>query len=175
MANTYTLINSHTISNSNTTSVTFSSIPQIYETLIICASTYIGTGYYNFNSFLQINNLSNVANYIGRAALNEVGDPNILSTTSSTSSVAGFISTGSASPSNNFSNNWSMLSGYTNATYPIARPYFGTAAVNSNSPLVFGQAHPNQNEAITSLTFKNLANAIINEGSTFYLYGITNN
>lgn len=178
MANTYTLINSTSLSSS-AASVTFSAIPATYDDLVFVASVRSdnsGTGDY----FIPTINSSTSAIY-SNTYITWDNSGNVFSANESnvTPSTANYNVNVNASGS--LSNTFATLEFY----FPSYRanqnkPYsqFGAKEDNvgiSTAAKIYGVASLfRDTSAITSLSFKPLGTNNFVSGSTFWLYGIKN-
>lgn len=166
MATTYTLISSQTL-GSNTSSVTFSSIPQTYTDLILKMSL---NGNTDANCKLQINgNSSAVYSFTGLR-----GDgSSVISSRNSAQTIFLLTQSLRMATANVFASHEYYFPNYTNSTIkPISIDYTTEAA--STTSYIWARAHLfNNTSAITSLTFSNDTDVLVT-GSSFYLYGIKN-
>lgn len=172
MASTFDLISSYTVSGTSTSQITFSPIPQVYSDLSIYISCRTNDPQsYKLNFITQINNQSTSSSYSGGFAYFRPGDIESTLPFQTSNPIAIFASGGSNNDANMFSNNWIYIPGYTTGGI------VNTIYAGGNQPTgiqIFGNSRPSTGEAITSLTFKELAGVPFVEGSSFYLYGIKN-
>lgn len=172
MANTFDLISSYTVSGSSTNQVTFNPIPQTYSDLSIYISSRTNVGSsYSLNNLIQINNQSTESSYSGGFAYFRPGDSNSTLYSQTSSPISIWASGTNDNDSNVFSFNWIYIPNY--ASGDVVNIIY--AGGNQPSGIqVFGNSRPSTGEAITSLTFKQIAGLNFIAGSTFYLYGIKN-
>lgn len=179
MANTYTLINSTSLSTT-AASVTFSAIPGTFNDLVLILSTRSDTGG-SFQNYLRlrINTTSGVtsgryiagsgsaASTFGTSAIGSTGFYPI------TNAANNKVSNSSGNTSNTFDNVEIYIPGY---TVSQNKPYstFGVAENNTTEAyIVAGAALERTTSAITQLQLLSDGGNFVS-GSTFWLYGIKN-
>ena len=171
MANTYTLINSTSLSTT-AASVTFSSIPATYDDLVLQVSARNDQATVEANFNLRVNGLatSEYSNTYIRG--------NGSAASSSRSSGAGNLNylrqNGSSSTSNTFASLEIYIPKYTSSakkpvsTVSIVEDNASAAYIIANAGLI------DLTSAVTSIVLSNAAAAVFQSGSTFWLYGIKN-
>jgi hypothetical protein len=167
MANTYTLIASNTL-NSDTSSVTFSSIPQTYSDLSVRFSIRFSQ---SSNTFY-----SGTVDVNGTSTYNKTtlsGDGTTPTSTYTTGSVQ--IMPAGLATSNTFNNGEIYIPNY--ASTSQNKHVSWSIAAENNATLGWVRAVAmlvNSTSAITSITFGPDAPDNLVSGSSFYLYGIKN-
>lgn len=174
MANTYELIESKTLSSSNLAGVTFSTIPQTFDDLILITSIRSDrsgvpvdgvTGYVNGDNSNQMSGNVYYGAAGGGAAYSSNSDAPL-------NAVGG---TGLASV---FANGYWYFPRYKDTS--INRVWIGSgnsANSTTNTYGIYGGGWKNTTNAITSITITAQgypATNLISGGSSFYLYGIKN-
>ena len=173
MANTYVLLNSNTL-GANTTSVTFSSIPQTYTDLVLKMSLRLDAGgyaYYKFN-----NDVSTYYSYIILTA----GGGTPASYLGSNANPGYITPLGTGLPT----------STYTASTFANVEMYISNYTATTSRPISIFDANENNNAttydvsmaanlyrgtaAISSVVFTVAGGNNFVTGSSFYLYGIKN-
>lgn len=167
MANTYTLISSNTL-NSDTSSVTFSSIPNTYTDLSIRFSIRFSQ---SSNTFYGGTFAINANSTFSKTVLSGNGTT---PTSSYTSGSIQIMPAGLAT-SNTFNNGEFYIPNY--ASTSQNKQISGSIVAENNATL--GQIYAvamlfDSTSAITSITFGPDAPDNLVSGSSFYLYGIKN-
>lgn len=171
MANTYTLINSTSLSTT-AASVTFSAIPATYEDLVLQVSARNDQATVEANFNLRVNGLatSEYSNTYIRG--------NGSTASSSRSSGVGLLNylrqNGSSSTSNTFASLEIYFPKYTSSE---KKPVSTLSIVEDNATAGYIIANAgliDLTSAITSIVLSNAAASVFQSGSTFWLYGIKN-
>jgi hypothetical protein len=174
MANTYTLISSNVL-GSNTSTITFSSIPSTYTDLVLLCSVravYASSfsslrAYFNGDSSA----LASTTRLTGDGASASTSrDANI------SQGVFGGFTTANSSTSNTFSSHELYIPNYLSTT---SKPIWATGAHETDAATAYIQLNAGlwrNTSAITSITVQDFAGGVNNfaAGSSFYLYGIKN-
>lgn len=174
MANTYKLIEAKTL-GSNTTVVTFSSIPNTYTDLLLKASTR-QSGSADGNQIGIRFNGSSASEYSRRALY---GDGSTASTAGGSSETFARIAFAESSTytANTFNNFEIYIPNYTSSNY---KSFSSDAVSENNATGVYAQAIYaglwSNTAAITSLSISEYSGSSTDfvTNSTFYLYGIKN-
>jgi hypothetical protein len=167
MANTFTLIESKTLS-SNTSSITFSSVPQTYDDLVLIASakstgTRTATGVnIQFNS--SSSNFSGIRIYGDGSSFGSYSSGNFAMAVVGTQTAANFT----------FSNSEIYIFNYTSSS---AKPYSVCSVTENNGGDAladFTAGLWSDSTAISSITLitDTPGSEYLTSNSTFYLYGI---
>jgi hypothetical protein len=171
MANTYTLINSQTVSSA-VTSVTFSSIPQTYTDLKLAISGRSDFGAYYGGGTLRYNGDTGY-NYSFRRLY---GDTATGSTAATATGIENWDVNGAPTTASSFGNTQIYIPNYTGSNYKSCNIDY---TVENNSAdgingIVAGLW--SNTSAITSVTLLSFtfATYYLQQYSTFYLYGISN-
>ena len=165
------LIATKSIPTDGTNSVTFSSIPQTYTDLIIKISARASTGTQSAPTLMSIN--GNTSNLTFKRIQGAGSGAVISQSGSGTGGVGGIFTTGSDFTANVFGSGEVYIPNYTSANYKS----YSIDSTNENNgtgsymSMVAGLW--SDTAAITSLTFTQEDGNTAN-GSTFYLYGISN-
>jgi hypothetical protein len=176
MPSTYTLIASNVLS-SNSSGVTFSSIPSTYTDLVVVCSvrsTRTGATFSSLRAYFNGNSTSTFA-----SATRITGDGASASSARDTSiaeGVFGGFDNASNSTSSTFSSHKFYIPNYAGSTN---KPISSISAQESNAITAYIQAHANlwsNTSSISSITLQDYAGGVnnIESGSSFYLYGIKN-
>jgi len=164
MANpTYVLINSYTVGAGNTSSVTFSSIPQTYTDLLVKVSAQ-GT-YTSFIAF-RLNPNGSTSNMTSKVLM---GDGSSVSSFNDSIVYAQIPGAGT----NTFSNYEVYIPNYTSSNY---KSFSMDAVAEQNATLAYTPltaALWSSTSVISSMTFAATVGNLV-QYSTFYLYGINN-
>jgi hypothetical protein len=174
MANTYTLIEAKTLA-SNTTVVTFSSIPSTYTNLLLKASTR-QSGNADGNQMGIRFNGSSVSEY-SRKLIYGDGSGAYSGSGSSESFARIAFAQSSTYTANSFNNFEIYIPNYTSSNY---KSFSSDAVSENNATGVYAQALYtglwSNNAAITSVTLSEYSGSGTDfvQYSTFYLYGIKN-
>ena len=166
MANTYTLIEAKTL-GTTTASITFTSIPQTYDDLLIKFSTRDNTASYINNMNININ--GSAANFSARTIMLLGGG---VSSGTETTNLA--FSTSATATANTFTNGEAYFPNYTlsnNKSYSADSASENNNATNTGA--IYEAGLWSQTAAITEITFAPSAASFV-ANSTFYLYGISN-
>lgn len=176
MANTYEKIQSYTLA-SNTTTVTFSDIPQTYDHLVLHMSNRSTRADWIDECRVIINN--NAAAYYPQTGLFGYATTTVAAASQTNRSYVGNVEmAGASTVSNNFSNSEIWFHDYKNTS--TNRTYMYRTAVNNNqypstpsqNLVSFGGGHTQFTTAITSLVCNSPTGNQIATGSTLTLYGI---
>lgn len=165
MATTYELIASQTLGSAAAT-VTFSSIPQTYDDLVIVTSIR-GDRAANADSVIIKFNGSS-SSYTRR---NLTGDGSTAS--SNTSTVINTYAPAATAASNTFSNDETYIPGYAGSAYKSASMTSVREDNATNALVVAMAALWSSTSAITSIEFSPLFGTNFVTNSSFYLYGVT--
>lgn len=170
MATTYTLISSNILST-NTSSITFSSIPSTYTDLVVLLTLRSGSA----GTTCNITFNGDTATNYNQTNMSTTASNTINSTNSSANTkfdISQFV-VGSGATANTFSSGKMYISNYLSNNQ---KNVFFTAHNEGNATgVVSRQASGtyNTSSAITDITFDSLGTNYVT-GSSFYLYGIKN-
>ena len=176
MAITYELIQTYTL-GTNTTTVTFSSIPQTYDHLVLNMSNRSTRSDWIDECRVIINN--NAAAYYPQTGLFGYATTTVSAASQTNRSYVGNVEmAGASTVSNNFSNSEIWFQDYKNTN--MNRTFMWRTAVNNNqypstpsqNLVSFGGGHSQFTTAITSLVCNSATSNQIATGSTLSLYGI---
>lgn len=173
MPNTMTLISSQTL-GSDASSVTFSSIPQIYNDLKLIVSTRV-TRATTQSTIVMVFNGSGGTAYTNRT-IRGTGSAVESSVSASSADVRDIISPGSQATANTFANQEIRIANYSSTTQNKAVFVNSVSENNSTaSAMNLTSAVWANDSAITSITFSEPnGNTNFATNSSFYLYGILN-
>lgn len=167
MATTLNLISKQTL-GVNTSSVTFSNIPQTYTDLRVVVSTRIDNA--NGGMFVRLNNSS--TNYSSRRLYADSGS---MGSDAGSSSSFFMWTTGTWATSSTFGSNSIYIPNYTSSNYKSVE-INSVNENNSSSPWAMGLVNGlwSDTSAVTSIVFipEGAGTPNFVSGSTFYLYGI---
>ena len=171
MATTYVLLNSATVSNSTTTSVSLSSISQSYTDLVLRASVRNDTGYAFWVDGITVGPSGSYTRISGNGS-SPASSRNTGSNLFDQSAVA------QSATANTFSVVEAYIPNYSLTT--STKPWFAFSGVSSNSGTAdnsFVNAFGRLTTASTAISTINISpwnSSYIALGSSFYLYGIKN-
>jgi hypothetical protein len=170
MANTFTLIESRTLS-SDTANISFTTIPQTYTDLQLLTSVRIDRAGISVNMGLRFN--SDSSNYKNMMLYGSGSSDDSLYSTA-LDQFGYWYSPANGSTANTFSNQSVYIPNYTSS-------YDKSVSINSTSEnnatdtnLVLFSGVWSNSAAITTITLSNYQGSNLRSGSTFYLYGIKN-
>lgn len=168
MANTFTLINSTSLSSS-AASVTFSAIPATYADLVLQVSARTANATANDNLVLKLNSDTG-ANY---SVTRLYGNGSTATSNTNTNMLGGFINA-NTSTSSTFGNTEIYIPKYgSTANKPIST--FSVAENNATAAITNVNAMLYRNSsALTSIEITASSASNFQSGSTFWLYGIKN-
>jgi len=153
--------------DSSQSSITFSSIPQDYDDLVVLI--YARTTRATVSDFLDIQFNGSSAN---QSCILLNGDGSAIQNYS-LSSLQVVTANGANTTSNTFANGSVYVSNYTSSS---AKSVFGDSAGENNATnnsILIASGRWNDTAAITSLAVVNVNSANLVSGSTFSLYGVT--
>jgi len=170
MANTYTLINSTSLSTT-AASVTFSAIPATYNDLVLKIS--VRTGAASLLANIQSTTNSSTSTNNSYTFVRGDGASALSSQTSSNSYIQLGILNGNSTTANSFGSAEIYIPSY-NASQNKPMSIFTAQETNATTAYVYGEAGLiSSTSAITSITLTP-SSSTISSGSSFWLYGIKN-
>jgi hypothetical protein len=176
MANTYSLIASNTVGSGGSSSVAFTSIPQIYTDLKVVTSLRSTTGgAVTYSMFMKMNNLTSSI-YSQRALEGNGTAASSFSQSGVDTAVRASTVSGTGATASTFSNSEIYMPNYTSSN---AKSASIDTLTETNATTVYSNLISyliNSTAAITDLTFTTepAGGVAFAEYSTFYLYGIKN-
>jgi hypothetical protein len=165
MANTYTLIETQTLSSS-TASITFSSIPQTYTDLKVVFSPRHSNADVSNDVLISLN--GSTSNFTGRRFYGTGS-----ATGSDTATRTAGTSVGASATASTFGNNEIYIPNYTSSNYKSISTDQAGENNASQAFLILGTNLWSDTAAITSITLTAAGTSFV-QYSTFYLYGIKN-
>jgi hypothetical protein len=172
MANTYTLISSNTLS-ATTASVTFSSIPQTYNDLVLKVSARADTVDTNVNIYIQFNGNTTGSNYNGLQYGYYSANNNYNEVFNRNQMDYGLWASGANILTNMFAANEVYIPNYTSSMLKVLGAQ-GIIENNSSSGwALMTSSEWRQTAAVTSILMQPYSGNFL-AGSTFWLYGIKN-
>ena len=173
MANTYTLIASNTVGSGGVSSVTFSSIPSTYTDLCLKISSRTNRGANSDALGFRYNSDTTFANYSAKVLLS-TGSVVQSNSANPANDEGGLFTSANTATANTFGNAEIYIPNYAGSNQKSASV---DAVAETNATGVYMNISAtlyNQTTAISSITFVPITGSLIQEYSTFYLYGIKN-
>jgi hypothetical protein len=172
MANTYTLISSNTLSTT-TASVTFSSIPQTYNDLVLKVSARADTVDTNVNIYIQFNGNTTGTNYNGLLYGYYSSANNYNQILNRNQMDYGLWASGANILTNMFAANEVYIPNYTSSMFKVLGAQGIIENNSSTGWALMTSSLWRQTAAITTILMQPYSGSFL-AGSTFWLYGIKN-
>ena len=172
MPNTYTLIASNTVGSGGVASVTFSSIPSTYTDLCLKISSRTNRSATSDALGFRYNSDTTFTRYSAKVLLS-TGSV-VSSNSANPANDEGLFTSANTATANTFGNAELYIPNYAGSNQKSASV---DAVAETNATGVYMNISAtlyNQTTAISSITFVPITGSLIQEYSTFYLYGIKN-